>query len=185
MPRFTAHAFCVSILGMRNRIFRRAGARAIALSFAAALFVLLSAGDGRAATWKGLEPFVSNRADVERVLGAPAADRYNADATLEFSVSGGKVTIFFVTQKFIDSKRLPQHYLGTVLQIVLQHETARDTPESMNLVSNKSFKREAQGNVEKYTDEKEGLIYTFVESHLKTTRYAYSMDRLARVQRGK
>jgi hypothetical protein len=55
----------------------------------------------------------------------------------------------------------------------------------MNLVTNKSFKREARGSVEKYTDEKEGLIYTFVESHLKTTRYAYSTDRLARIQRGK
>ncbi len=170
---------------MRNRIFRRAQARAVALSLAAALAVLLSAGAVRAATWKGLEPFVSKRADVERALGAPVADRYDSDGTLEFAVSGGKVTIFFVTQKFIDSKRLPQHYLGTVLQIVLQHETAQDTPESMNLVTNKSFKREGHGGVEKYSDDKEGIFYTFVESHLKTTRYSYSMDRLARIQRGK
>ena len=170
---------------MKNRIFRRASARAFALSLAAALAVLLSAGAARAATWKGLEPFVSKRADVERVLGAPAADRYNEDATLEFAVSGGKVTVFFVTQKFVDSKRLPQHYLGTVLQIVLQHETARDTPESMNLVANKSFRREGQRNVEKFSDDKEGIFYTFVESRLKTTRYSYSMDRLARIQRGK
>ena len=59
---------------MRNRI----------LGLAAALTILLSAGAARAATWKGLEPFVSNRADVERVLGAPATDRYNEDGTLEF-----------------------------------------------------------------------------------------------------
>jgi hypothetical protein len=170
---------------MRNRNFRRALARNVALGLAAALTVLLSAGAARAATWKGLEPFVSNRADVERVLGAPTADRYSSDGTLEFNVTGGRVTIFFVTPKFVASKRLPAHYEGTVLQIVLQHEHAQDTPESMNLVSNKSFKREAAGGVEKYTDEKEGLIYTFVESHLKTTRYAYSMDRLARIQRGK
>jgi hypothetical protein len=170
---------------MKNRIFRRASARAFALSLAAALAFLLSAGAARAATWKGLEPFVSKRADVERVLGAPAADRYNEDATLEFNVSGGKVTVFFVTQKFVDSKRLPQHYLGTVLQIVLQHETARDTPESMNLVTNKSFRREGHGGVEKFSDDKEGIFYTFVQSHLKTTRYSYSMDRLARIQRGK
>jgi len=170
---------------MRNTIFRRATARAFALSLAAALTLLLSAGAARAATWKGLEPFVSKRADVERVLGAPAADRYDSDGTLEFPVSGGKVTIFFVTQKFVDSKRLPQHYLGTVLQIVLQHETARDTPESMNLVTNKAFKREGHGGVEKYSDDKEGIFYTFVESHLKTTRYSYSMDRLGRIQRGK
>jgi hypothetical protein len=170
---------------MGNRIFRRAGSRAVALSLAAALAVLLSAGNGRAATWKGLEPFVSKRADVERVLGAPAADRYNEEGTLEFNVAGGHVTIFFVTPKFVATKRLPAHYEGTVLQIVLQHEHAQDTPESMNLVTNKAFKREAKGNVEKYSDEKEGLFYTFVESHLKTTRYAYSMDRLARIQRGK
>ncbi|HWS86754.1 MAG TPA: hypothetical protein VN282_07305 [Pyrinomonadaceae bacterium] len=170
---------------MRNRIFSRAQARAVALSLAAALAVLLPAGVARAATWKGLEPFVSKRADVERVLGAPVSDRLAEDGTLEFNVSGGRVTVFFVTPKFVASKKLPAHYEGTVLQIVLQHESAQDTPESMNLVTNKSFKREAKGSVEKYSDDKEGLFYTFVESRLKTTRYAYSMDRLARVQRGK
>ena len=170
---------------MKNTIFRRAGARAVALSLAAALAFLLPAGAAQAATWKGLEPFVSKRADVERVLGAPTADRFSEDGTLEFNVSGGRVTIFFVTPKFIASKKLPAHYEGTVLQIVLQHESARDTPESMNLVTNKSFKREAQGSVEKYSDDKEGIFYTFVESRLKTTRYSYSMDRLARIQRGK
>ena len=99
--------------------------------------------------------------------------------------AGGKVTVFFVTPKFVATKRLPEHYTDTVLQIVLQHEHATDTPESMNLVTNKAFKHEAKGGVDKYTDEKEGLIYTFVESHLKTTRYSYSMDRLTRIQRGK
>jgi hypothetical protein len=170
---------------MKNTIVRRAGARAVALGLAAALAVVLSAAVARAATWKGLEPFVSKRADVEKVLGAPVSDRFGEDGTLEFNVSGGRVTVFFVTPKFIASKKLPAHYEGTVLQIVLQHESARDTPESMNLVTNKSFKREAQGSVEKYSDDKEGLFYTFVESHLKTTRYSYSMDRLGRIQRGK
>jgi hypothetical protein len=170
---------------MSNRSFRRARARAVALSLSAALIVLLAGVVARAATWKGLEPFVSKRADVERVLGVPVTDRFAEDGTLEFAVSGGKVTVFFVTPKFIASKKLPAHYEGTVLQIVLQHERAQDTPESLNLVSNKTFKREAQGSVEKYTDEKDGLIYTFVESRLKTTRYSYSMDRLTRIQRGK
>ncbi len=168
-----------------NTNFRRARARNLAFSLAAALTVLLSAGAARAATWKGLEPFVSKRADVEQALGAPVADRFAEDGTLEFNVSGGRVTVFFVTSKFITSKKLSPALEGTVLQIVLQHQSAQDTPESMNLVSNKSFKREASGPVEKYTDEKDGLIYTFVESRLKTTRYAYSMDRLMRVQRGK
>ncbi len=170
---------------MRNRIFRRARARAVALSLAAALAVLLSAATGRAATWKGLEPLVSKRADVELALGVPVADRFASDGTLEFNVSGGKVTVFFVTPKFVASKKLSPALEGTVLQIVLQHESAQDTPESMNLVSNKAFKREAQRNVEKYSDDKEGIFYTFVESHLKTTRYSYSMDRLGRIQRGK
>jgi hypothetical protein len=170
---------------MSNTCFRRAQARNVALGLAAALTLLLSAGAARAATWKGLEPFVSTRADVERVLGATVADRYASDGTLEFEVSGGRVTVFFVTPKFIASKKLPAHYEGTVLQIVLQHQSARDTPESLNLVTNKSFKRDAHGGVEVYIDEKEGLIYTFVESRLKTTRYAYSADRLARIQRGK
>lgn len=171
---------------MSNRTFCRASLRGAGLVLAAAAYVILSsAAQARAATWKGLEPFVSKRADVERVLGAPAADRMAEDGTLEFNVSGGHVTVFFVTPKFIATKRLPSHYEGTVLQIVLQHDHATDTPESMNLVTNKAFKREARGGVEKYTDEKEGLIYTFVESHLKTTRYAYSIDRLAKIQRGK
>ena len=170
---------------MSNTSFRRARVRAVALSLAAALTVLLTGFAARAATWKGLEPFVSKRADVEQVLGAPVADRYASEGLLEFNVSGGRVTVFFVTPKFVASKRLPPQYEGTVLQIVLQHERAQDTPESLNLVTNKAFKREAQGSVEKYTDEKDGLIYTFVESRLKTTRYAYSMDRLERIQRGK
>jgi hypothetical protein len=170
---------------MSNINFCRARLRGAGLVLAVAAYVILSSAQTRAATWKGLEPFVSKRADVERVLGAPVADRLAEDGTLEFNVAGGKVTVFFVTPKFIATKRLPAHYEGTVLQIVLQHEHATDTPESMNLVTNKSFKREARGSVEKYTDEKEGLIYTFVESHLKTTRYAYSTDRLARIQRGK
>jgi hypothetical protein len=171
---------------MRNTVLSRAHARNVALSLAALAAVLLTtAGAARAATWKGLEPFVSKRAEVELALGAPVADRYAEEGTLEFNVSGGRVTVFFVTPKFVATKRLPAHYEGTVLQIVLQHENAQDTPESMNLVTNKSFKREGRGGVEKFSDDKEGVFYTFVESRLKTTRYSYSMDRLARIQRGK
>ena len=151
---------------------------------AAALSLLMSAAGARAASWKGLEPFVSKRADVERVLGAPVADRMAQDGSLKFNVSGGSVTVFFVTPKFIATKRLSPKLEGTILQIVLSHDHAADTPESMNLVNNKAFKREAKGEVEKYTDEKEGIVYTFVGSHLKTTRYAYSEQQLARIQRG-
>ncbi|HJQ31403.1 MAG TPA: hypothetical protein VJ866_04465 [Pyrinomonadaceae bacterium] len=170
---------------MRNINFRRAHARIAAVSLAAALTVLLSAAAARAATWKGLEPFVSKRADVERVLGVPVADHLADEGTLEFNVTGGRVTVFFVTPKFIASKRLPAHYEGTVLQIVLQHQSATDTPESMNLVTNKAYEHRGDKGVDVYLEPKEGVAYTFVNSRLKTTRYSYSSQQLARIQRGK
>ena len=170
---------------MRNRNFCRARPRGAGLVLAAVAYVLLSSAQTRAATWKGLEPFVSKRADVERVLGAPASDRLAEDGTLEFNVSGGKVTVFFVTPKFVAAKRLPERYTDTVLQIVLQHEHATDTPESMSLVTNKSYEHRHDKGVDVYLEPKEGVAYTFVDSHLKTTRYSYSSQQLARIQRGK
>jgi hypothetical protein len=152
---------------------------------AAAAYVLLSSAQTRAATWKGLEPFVSKRTDVERALGAPVADRMDADGTLEFIVAGGKVTVFFVTPKFSAAKKLPERYNDTVLQIVLQHERATDTPESMNLVTNKAYEHRHDKGVDVYLEPKEGIAYTFVDSHLKTTRYSYSSQQLAKIQRGK
>ena len=137
-----------------------------------------------AASWKGLEPFVSKRADVERVLGAPTADHMAEQGTLQFNVSGGTVTVFFVTPKFLAAKRLSPALEGTVLQIVLQHQQATDTPESLNVVTNSAFKRQADKGVEVFTNEKDGVIYTFVDSRLKTTRYAYSAEQLTRIQRG-
>ncbi|PYS85027.1 MAG: hypothetical protein DMF67_02560 [Acidobacteria bacterium] len=151
---------------------------------AAVASLLLSAGGARAASWKGLEPFVSKRADVERVLGAPVSDRLAEDGTMRFNVSGGSVTVFFVTPKFVATKHLSPALEGTILQIVLSHNNATDTPESMNLVKNSAFKRDAKGEVEVFTNEKEGVVYTFVGSRLKTTRYAYSEQQLARIQRG-
>ena len=170
---------------MRNTNFSRAKARSVVAVLAAAVVVLLSAGDARAASWKGIEPFVSKRADVERALGAPVADRLAEDGTLRFNVSGGSVTVFFVTPKFVATKHLSPKLEGTVLQIVLSHDNATDTPESMNIVKNSAFKRDAKGEVEVYTNEKDGIVYTFVSSRLKTTRYAYSEQQLARIQRGK
>ena len=170
---------------MSNTNFSRARLRCAGLVLAAAAYVLLSSAQTRAATWKGLEPFVSKRADVERVLGAPVADRMAADGTLEYNVSGGKVTVFFVTPKFLAAKRLPERYADTVLQIVLQHDRATDTPESMDLVRNKAYEHRHDKGVDVYLEPKEGIAYTFVDSHLKTTRYTYSSQRLAQIQRGK
>lgn len=170
---------------MSNTNFYRARLRCAGLVLAAAACVLLSSAHASAATWKGLEPFVSKRADVERVLGAPVADRFDADGTLEFNVSGGKVTVFFVTPKFVAAKKLPERYADTVLQIVLQHDRATDTPESMDLVRNKAFEHRHDKGVDVYLEPKEGIAYTFVDSRLKTTRYSYSSQRLAQIQRGK
>lgn len=168
-----------------NTNFYRARLRCAGLVLAAAAYVLLSSAKTSAATWKGLEPFVSKRTDVERALGAPVADRMDSDGTLEFVVSGGKVTVFFVTPKFLAAKRLPERYADTVLQIVLQHDRATDTPESMNLVRNKSYEHRHDKGVDVYLEPKEGIAYTFVDSHLKTTRYTYSSQKLSQIQRGK
>jgi len=170
---------------MKNKLFGRPQARGAVMGLALAAAALLLAGQSAfAATWKGLEPFVSKRADVERVLGAPTSDHMAENGTLQFKVSGGAVTVFFVTPKFIAAKKLPPALEGTVLQIVLQHDRATDTPESLNVVTNSAFKRQADKGVEVFTNEKDGVIYTFVDSRLKTTRYAYSTDQLARIQRG-
>jgi hypothetical protein len=170
---------------MKNKLYRRTHARGAYTLVAAAAALLWLSQAAEAASWKGLEPFVSKRADVERVLGAPVADHMSEGGTLRFSVAGGAVTVFFVTPKFIASKKLAPELEGTVLQIVLQHERATDTPESLNVVTNAAFRRQADKGVEVFTNEKEGLIYTFIDSRLKTTRYSYSADQLARIQRGK
>ena len=171
---------------MNNPKFPRPHARGAIKSFAVAFVVLLLAAQAvSAATWKGLEPFVSKRADVERVLGVPATDHLADNGTLHFNVAGGQVTVFFVTAKFIAAKKLSPDLEGTVLQIVLQHTNATDTPESMNLVNNKDFTRQSDKQVDFYLNAKDGLGYTFVNDRLKTTRYSYSSEQLARIQRGK
>jgi hypothetical protein len=170
---------------MKNTKFSRAKLRGAALALAAAVSVLLTTSAARAASWKGLEPFVSRRTDVEKALGAPVADRMAEDGSLKFNVSGGTVAVFFVTAKFVASKHLEPKLEGTVLEIVLSHDNATDTPQSLSLVNNKQYKLTAHDSVEVYLDEKEGLSYTFVGGHLKTTRYSYSEQQLARIQRGK
>jgi hypothetical protein len=170
---------------MKKTDFSRTKLRGASMMLAAVASLVLSAAGARAASWKGLEPFVSRRADVERALGAPVADRMSEDGSLKFNVSGGSVTVFFVTQKFVTSKHLAPKLEGTVLQIVLSHDSASDTPQSLNLVKNKEYKLTSHDSVEVYMDEKEGISYTFVGGHLKTTRYAYSEQQLARIQRGK
>ncbi|HZB47309.1 MAG TPA: hypothetical protein VE360_18760 [Pyrinomonadaceae bacterium] len=150
-----------------------------------AAFAALSvwAVGARAATWKGLEPLTWKRADVERVLGAPVSDKLAQHGTLHFNVTGGAVTVQFVDAKFVAAKKLAPEAEGTVLQIVLQHERATDTPESLSLGSNKDFERDEKGNVAVYRNLKDGIFYTFVDGKLKTTRYAASTEQIVRAQK--
>jgi hypothetical protein len=147
--------------------------------------VYLFSAPAQAASWKGIEPFVSKRADVERVLGTPTSDRYLDNGTLQFDVSGGAVTIFFVTPKFVAAKKLSPSLEGTVLQVVLQHTNATDTPETLNVANNSAYEHKRDGQVDVYIEAKEGIAYTFVGGKLKTTRYSYSAEQLQRIQRGK
>lgn len=151
---------------------------ALAVLAAAFAVLMLAPQETRAAAWKGLEPFVSKRADVERVLGKPTADRLAIDGTLRFDLPDGAVTVSFVTPKFIAARKLSSALEGTVLQIVVQHAASTATPESLNLVNNPDFEKVASGPTHVYTNPKDGIYYTFVESRLKTTRYSYSAEQL-------
>lgn len=146
-----------------------------------AVFALLLAGGGqliRAAEWHGLTPLKSRRADVERELGKPLpAD--SASGAINFKVAGGMVTVTFVTAKFAQTKKLSPEVEGTVLLIVLQHENSSDTPESIGLPNKSSFTREEKGGMAVYTNQKDGITYTFFNGRLKTTRYAPSADQLS------
>lgn len=158
---------------------------ALAVVAAAFAALMLASQEARAATWKSLEPFVSKRADVERVLGRPTADRFAANGTLEFKVAEGKATVSFVTARFIAAKKLPAELEGTVLQIVVQHDGAADTPESMKLVNNSAYERQTSGPAQLFSNAEEGVAYTFVDSRLKTTRFFYSAAQFENLSKAK
>lgn len=151
---------------------------AFAVLAGAFAILMLASQDARAAPWKGLEPFVSKRADVERILGMPTTDRLAKDGTLHFELPDGPVTISFVTPKFIAARKLFPALEGTVLQIVVQHAASTKTPESLNLVKNPDYEVVASGPTQVYINPRDGIYYSFVESRLKTTRYSYSAEQL-------
>ena len=155
---------------------------ALAVLAAAFATLMLVPQEARPATWKGLEPLVSRRADVERVLGPPTADRLAKDGTLQFEAPEGAATVFFVTLKFIAAMKLPPRLEGTVLLILVQHTSSTATPGSMRLPANLDFERQVSGPTEIYTNPKDGIYHTFVESRLKTTRYSYSAERFTKLQ---
>jgi hypothetical protein len=116
---------------------------------------------------------------VERALGAPARET-QSDGALHFDVAGGRVTVFFVTARTVASKKLSPELEGTVLQIVLQHDHASDTPEAIGLDKDKKFEKDRKGDVTVYMNAKDGVTYTFVGGRLTTTRYGAPAEQLAR-----
>ncbi|MGH9902750.1 MAG: hypothetical protein ACRD68_13155, partial [Pyrinomonadaceae bacterium] len=135
-----------------------------------------------AANWNSLEPLKSRRADVERTLGRPVEDKSGGAGALTFKVAGGTVKVSFVTAKFVATKKLSPELEGTVLQIVLQHERAKDTPESLGLTNNSAFEREEKGPAVVFRNQRDGLAYTFVNGKLTTTWYSAAAEQLAGAQ---
>lgn len=143
------------------------------------LVTLALTGITHATNWNGIEPLKSTRADVERTLGkAIEDDAAGAPSALRFRVAGGIVTVAFVDKKFVENKKLNAALEGTVLQIILQHETATDTPETLKLNGKSEFVKESGGNTTTYRNVKDGIYYTFIENRLRTTRYSPSAEEL-------
>ena len=137
--------------------------------------------DASTASWQGIEPFKTPRAEVLRILGTPISE--SADGVLRFSVSGGSVQVSFVSEKFVTAKKLRPELAGTVLEIVLQHEHSSETAESMNLPKNKGFVRDETRNIVIFRNIKDGIVYTFIDGRLKTTRYTFADSQLSRARR--
>lgn len=133
------------------------------------------------APWGGIEPFKSRRVDVVKILGEPAGE--SPDGVLRFNVMGGSVQVNFVSEKFASAKKLRPDLVGTVLEIVLQHDHATETPESLKLVSNKAFTRDETESSVIFRNLKDGLVYTFMHGTLRTTRYTFADDQLAKARK--
>jgi hypothetical protein len=134
-----------------------------------------------AAPWNGIEPLKTRRDDVIKKLGTPAGE--TPEGVLRFNVMGGSVQVSFVNERFVNAKKLRPDLVGTVLEIVLQHEHSSDTPESLKLADNRSFvKDESKGTII-FRNMKEGLIYTFIDGSLRTTRYTFADEQLTKARR--
>lgn len=134
-----------------------------------------------AASWNGIEPFKTHRDDVLKIMGRPISE--SPDGVLRFNVSGGSVQVSFVNEKFVNTKKLRPELAGTVLEIVLQHEHSSDTAESMKLIGNRDFVRDDVRNISVFRNLKDGLVYTFIDGTLKTTRYTFADTQLGRARR--
>ena len=152
-----------------------------ALRFSIAIIALgFCSSAVRAASWQGIEPFKSRRADVLQALGKPANDPFGGPLT--FKILGGTASISFVDANFVRAKKLQPELEGTVLQIILQHESSSDTPDSMGLLKNRGFTREEARDALIFRNLKEGVVYTFLNGKLKTTRYTFSENQIGRAR---
>jgi hypothetical protein len=145
------------------------------------LFALLIAAHASAASWNGIEPFKTTKADVLKILGQPIGE--SPDGVLRFPVMGGSAQVSFVNEKFVTAKKLKPQLVGTVLEVVLQHDRSSDTPESMNLLKNNAFTRDETQTSTIFRNMKEGLIYTFFQGTLKSTRYTFADGQLTKARR--
>ena len=153
----------------------------LAFRFSIAIIALgFCASAVRAASWQGLEPFKSRRSDVLQALGKPLSDPFGGPLT--FKILGGTASVSFVDANFVRTKKLQPELEGTVLQIILQHESSSDTPESMGLLKNREFTREETKNALIFRNLKEGVVYTFLNGKLKTTRYTFSENQISRAR---
>jgi hypothetical protein len=143
--------------------------------------IILIAGEARAGSWNGIEPFKSRRADVIKILGEPIAE--SPEGVLRFPVMGGSVQVSFVAQKFVVTKKLQPELEGTVLQIVLQHDRSTETPESMKLMENRAFTRDDSQSSIIFRNMKEGIVYTFFQGTLRSTRYTFTDGQLTKARR--
>ncbi|HXM47284.1 MAG TPA: hypothetical protein VN956_05405 [Pyrinomonadaceae bacterium] len=134
-----------------------------------------------AASWNGIEPFKTSRAEVLKIMGPPVSE--TTEGVLRFNVSGGSVQISFVNEKFVANKKLRPELAGAVLEIVLQHEHSSDTAESMKLLKNRDFSRDDVRNISIFRNIKDGVVYTFIDGRLKTTRYTFADSQLSRARR--
>jgi hypothetical protein len=166
---------------MKTILFRR---RVWAQAVVCCAALLIFAQAATAASWNNIEPLKSRRADVERALGRPLKDQPGEEGTLQFKVMGGTVTVAFATARFVANKKLAREVEGTVLQIILQHENSNDTPESLGLPGKRGFEHEERQGATIYSNLREGIIYTFYDGKLKTTRYTPSAEQLGRARKG-
>jgi len=137
--------------------------------------------NAQAASWNGIEPFKSSRADVLKVLGQPVSE--SPEGVLRFNVMGGSAQISFVNERFVAAKKLRPQLVGTVLEIVLQHDHSSDTPESMKLLENRAFVRDETKTSTIFRNTKQGIIYLFQQGTLKSTRYTFADEQLTKARR--